>query len=416
MKKSLPIALGVVLLCCLAASPLLADGLIQVNPTRQAPSVINDRGPSPNTGTNMDHNEYPAFTRDGKLFFWTRQENPNPGTQWLWVSYFKNRDSFDSSSEGSTLPTLQMSTPWEIHLVNHQFLTVGNDPPPLSPAVPMNAEIKAVAVCEENDPNYVFEYSDRWRYRVTLYLAVGQPEGTKAMWRQHRLVITVNKASQEITSIATAPATLTPTQVIPQANQPNGQVANETEPMVTPDGKYLFWASNKWTGQGNMAEYLYNATACSQTTQTPTSYSNLPQSKFAWKDQYSDSSKQTKELTSRTNYHAVLEEASTGRIAFIFEECQGQIQCALDPASPNRDCDCDAENDRFSTTGFEIGAEPTPIANRAGLSGTSLLWQSPRRSTHPAFSGPQNPDGSWLLFFMRGKMIWYTKIKIDPNS
>ncbi|MEM9554261.1 MAG: hypothetical protein AAGC60_08380 [Acidobacteriota bacterium] len=411
-----------ILALCLAALALLgtsmpadADTFVQRNPARVAPANINDIGPPPNTGASMDHNEYPAFSLDGKLFFWTRQENPTPGTQWLWVSYFKNRDAFDSTPPGATLPALQMSTPWEIHLVNHQFQTdpVTGAPPPLYPAVPLNADIRAVAVCDESDPNYVFDYPNRWRYRVTLYLSVGDVTvPLSEMWRQHRLVINVDKATGEITSIETAPTTLTPIEVIPEATAHGGGRAQEIEPMVTRDGKYLFWASNKWGGTGRVAEYIFSSTACGMINQTPQPYTSLPVGEFGWEDQYSGP-QPIKQRTSRTNYHAMVE-LLNGRKAFIFEECQGQVQCGVDPTPPSRDCDCDADNEQLSTTGFFAGGGPTVIANRAGLSGNQLLWVPGGRTTHPVISGPRNPDGSWLLFFMRGKKIWYTKIDYVP--
>jgi len=223
------------------------------------------------------------------------------------------------------------------------------------------------------------------------------------MWRAHRVFVVVDKASQEITSYGMSGDFQ---EVIPLTYRPvAGGVANETEPFLTRDGQYLFWASNAWEGTGRVAHYIYTGTACAQLQQSPTPYDNLSSSKFAWKDQYTSGF--TYQKTSRTNYHTVAERTSDGKTALIFEQCVGQTAC--DPLQfGNRDCACDGQNDFLSTTGFAAGGQPTAITNWS----SGPLNVAGGRVSHPAISGPQNTnDGSWLLFFMKGKKIWYTKVK-----
>ena len=366
-------------------SPGRAGGLAQINPARQAPFIVND----PGTVGSMDHNEYPWFSRDGKLFFWTRQENPTPGTQWLWVSYFKNRNAVANAPAGTVLPALSLSTPVEMHDLNHHFL----DHHP-------GEEIKALAFCQETNPPQPEDLGNRKRYRFTLYLAVGPPTERKQLYRAHRIVVVVRKSDQEITSVQVLGGI---SEAVPQTIRPTtGGIANETEPYMTENGKYLFWASNAWGGTGRVSHFIGPLSACTQLQQTPRPFNDLPVGRFAWKDQYTTGP--LHQRTSRTNYHSLISRQDA-KTALIFEQCRGQTGCVPGQAG-NRQCECETQDDSLSTTGFDAGGRPTPIANFP----VSPLNPVGGRASHPAVSGNQNPDGSWLLFYMRGKKIWYTKI------
>lgn len=384
------IAAAIFGICTLLATlPAHANGLKQVNPVKQAPSTINAFG----SDATMDENEYPWFSSDGKLFFWTRQENPNPGTQWIWVSYLKNRDAVVATGENQTLPNLQVAIPVDLHDVNHHFIV--NNP---------GSEIKAFAVCEESDSGYDYDLVNRWRYRFTLYLAVGPPGALRKMYRAHRVFVVVDKATEEIIDTGISGGI---TEVIPTTYHPlTGDEANETEPFVSPDNKKLFWASNVWYEPGVMAKYIESSTTCGMTTSTPKDYSTLPSGTYAWKDQYDSGF--SYQRTSTTNYHSILQR-SDGKTALLFEQCEGQYDCNTSQTG-NRQCECDQDRDWLATTGFTSGDTPSTIVN--GPSG--VLNPTNIRVSHPAVSGPQNADGSWLLFFMRGKKIWYTKIKETP--
>jgi len=279
--------------------------------------------------------------------------------QWIWVSFIKNWQTVADTPQGGTLPDLDLATPIDLDIVNHYFK--GN---------PAGNEIKAYAVCEEPDPVQPVDLGNRWRYRFTLYLAVG-PASPRAMWRAHRVFVVVDKASQEITSYGMSGDFQ---EVIPLTYRP-------------------------------VAHYIFTDTACAQLQQSPPPYDNLSSSKFAWKDQYTSSF--TYQKTSRTNYHTILERTSDGKTALVFEQCVGQTACDTLQFG-NRDCECDGQNDYLSTTGFAAGGQPTPITNWS----SGPLNVVGGRVSHPAISGPQNTTGdSWLLFFMKGKKIWYTKVK-----
>ena len=382
--------------------PLQAAGLRQRNPVAKAPAVINN-DPSATTF----HNEYPMFSTDGRLFLWTRQENPSPGTQWLWVAFLKNRDHVAATPAGSPMRALDFGPPGELHVVNHEFCT---HKPQCKAGNPANNEIKALMLCEEGQQPTV-PAAGQLRYRFTLYLAVGPTGSQRAMYRAHRVVVKVNASTGQILSNLHTSMSGGFDEVIPFATRPAGGQANETEPAMTRDGEYLFWASNAWAGGSTMAEYIGPETSCTQLMQSPKAYSNLPNSRFAWKDQYTSGS--TSQRTSRTNYHAILEKYDVndkGPTALIFEECQGQTNCLV---PSDRDCVCEGQNEWLSTTGFSAGGAPTTITSLgSGPLNTTNGLGVPVRVTHPAISGRQAPppDGRWLLFFMRGKKIWYTMI------
>lgn len=136
-------------------------------------------------------------------------------------------------------------------------------------------------------------------------------------------------------------------------------------------------------------------------------YPNLPSSGsgdyFAWRDQYDGNLD-----TSRTNYHT-LATMHTGRTALIFEECHGKVNGSA------RDNWCNANNERLSTTGFTANNSPTNIDD-SGWGANAIHGSPARRASHPAISGSQLGDGSFLLFFMRDKAIHYTKVEIVPDN
>lgn len=375
--------LWAVLLCAgWLAAP--AHALRQVNWAQEAGDVINHM-------PDMYSNEYPWLSGDGKLLLWTRQVKSEAcapgqnGCQRVWVAYVKNwREIADAPANNGALPELEVSQPMPLTKVNE--LVAGN------------ITIKSIAVCEEGTQPR--EYSNRWRYRFSLYMSTGTPGGTKSMHRAHRVFVVVNKASMEITSMGRSGGY---SPVIPPATRPNGGVANETEPMLTRDGRYLFWASNAFNG-GNVARYIGPVASCTQVNQTPRSYATLPSNLFPWKDQYSQGFTETR--TGKSNYHTVVERPN-GVSALIFETCSGQVDCAAG-GSDNRDCRCKEQKKKLSTTGFADGNDvgPTLITNCCG---SRALNRSGVRLTHPATS-PRHANGTWTLFYMRGKKIWYTKI------
>ncbi len=399
--KRLPALCLLAVFLVFSIEPLRASGLRQRNPVKKAPTIINNQPPP------AFENEYPMFSTDGRLFLWTRQQNPSSGTQWLWVSFLKNRDYVAATPAGSAMRALEFGPPEELHVVNHEFC---GHKPECKAGNPSDNEIKALMLCEEGvQPTR--PAADQLRYRFTLYLAVGPVDQQREMWRAHRVVVKVRESTGEVLNNLHTSMSGGFDEVIPYATRPAGGQANETEPAMTRDGKYLFWASNAWGFPGTMAEYIGPESSCTQLMQSPAAYSTLPSNRFAWKDQYTTGS--TNRLTSRTNYHQILEKlhpTNQGATALIFEECQGQTECVV---PQDRDCECEAQDEWLSTTGFTAGGAPTLIEN---LSGTSAVLHKTMSSgkrvrvTHPAISGPQTADGRWLLFYMRGKSIWYTMI------
>lgn len=418
MAKSSVLSVIVPAIALVVSTPAPLDGAVleQVNPAVQAPPLVND----------SDHsNEYPWFSNDGHLFVWTRQckttspepclnHNPPIGTdtQWLWVSYLKNFDIVWNAPHGQDLPPLQFAWPVELEPVNHAVLQ----------AFPAGTTIKALAICDKTSDQPVLGPDGLLRYRFSLFMAIG-PAGDsnpKSLYRADRVVVTIdpNDNNGEI-----VPSKLRFNgSLLPVTGSDTGD--NETEPALTRDGKYLFWASNGWAG--GVAEYMGGDgfARCSQLDQSRTSYANLPGQRFAWKDQYLGSPATS---TSRTNYHTVIERFhfdDAGDTALIFERCHGQVSCAQGGV---RDCEClgpDENEDgvpddkvRLWTTGFEAAPGPYLIDRCEGCTGNEGIWKEQGRTTHPAVAGPENTDSGrdgWLLFFMRGKKIWYTKIAEVP--
>lgn len=396
----------------LLAIPSHASDLRQVAKVRAAPSEVN------NGSTSRWHNEYPWFTRDGKLMLWTRQDNAGAGTQWLWVAYIKNYDFVANGPEGVGMRELDIGTPMELHPVNHLW----DDAVALDDAT----EIKALATCEQLNANTVNnewpeDHGSYLKYKFTLFVSIRDSGPANEMWRVPTVVVTVWKSTGAIRNVTTAgekheviPFTYHPVAVPPVQ-------ANETEPMMNRDGTILFWASNAWGGQGRVAHKLGPMAACMQgtntTNNTPTPYDTLPSNHYQWKDQYTATPDYT--ATSRTNYHAVIEREN-GRSALIFEECKGKEHCDLGEPG-NRDCECNNHNNWFSTTGFDAVGVPTRIANlnnAAPVYDPTLLASmkpngfEPWRVTHPAVAGPQHPTKkTWLFFFMRSRKIYYTMLK-----
>lgn len=93
MHRSLPVALATAVILVTLAAPIQASGLRQTHPARLAPSTINSAG---------DFNEYPWFTYDGKLMFWTREDPPG-SAQKLWAVYIKNRGQIITTPEGNNI-------------------------------------------------------------------------------------------------------------------------------------------------------------------------------------------------------------------------------------------------------------------------------------------------------------------------
>ncbi len=362
-------------------------GLRQLNPARAAPLIIN----SLDSNGNPEDNEYPWFSNDGKLMLWTRQTAAGGNLQWVWVGYIKNRDQIAATGAGQTLPSIDMRN--AVHLDSVNDWVKVNRP---------GEQIKSIAVCEEPYPSQPERLSGRYRYRFTLYMSVGKPNQQKLMYRAHRVFVVVSDSTFKVTKVGIS-SSIQP--VIPYATRPGGGGANETEPMLTRDGTHLFWASNAFNG-GNMARFMGPSAACSQIGQAPKLYSQLSSSRFAWKDQYASGA--TYMRTSKTNYHTVIEKPN-GQTALIFTGCDGQTSCNRSQMG-NRECECQDQSAMLSTTGFGGGNHPPTLISSSGWTGQAGI-NTAGRATHPAIAGPQRSfDKSWLLFFMRGKKIWYTKI------
>ena len=369
------------------------SGLRQTHPAKLAPSRINNGG--------GDFNEYPWFSYDGKLMFWTR-EDPAGSAQKLFLIYLQNRDQVAATPEGTGihLPDLVVGRYTKLDAVNDwvrdTFVEDPGDP---------EVELRALAICHEPGEELPLDQpaQNRLRYRFSLYFsarAPGNPDpGT--LWRAHNLIADVNKSNFDITIRSNG---LTFDEVVPQTNHPVNPaiIANETEPAFSRDSRFFFWASNAWGGSGNEAEYIGPTTQCQQLMQNPKPYSTLPTSGpgsyFKWKDQYAE--------TSRTNYHTLIE-MHTGRTALIFEECHAKN------GGTARDDFCKANSDAFSTTGFTANGRPCNIVDSGWwFSGRNIHRGRNLRATHPAVSGGQYlGDGSWLFFYMQERKIYYTKLK-----
>jgi hypothetical protein len=355
----------------------LAQGaaLHQTNPIRKAPDVINT--PDPDIW-----DTYPWFSNDGKLFLFTREDTTAPnGVPEVYVSYLKNRNAIAGTpTDERTLPALEVAVPVKL------------------PAAINNGEtVKAIAYCED-DPPQPDALASRWRYRFALFFSRGDVQGERKMYRAWRVKVFVDFASQEINQVDIGG------QVQLMGSGINVAGKNTTEPMLTRDGRYLFWASNAFAG--TEARFIEVASPCTMLNEASQNYGNLPGNRFAWVDQYTVGA--LADLTSRTNYHTVVERPD-GKTALIFERCHAQqeVECLEDPSS--RYCDCEPNYGSLQTTGFTAVGEPHPIQPCCAATGKELNRPTVRY-THPAISGPRNADGSWLLFFMRGKKIWYTKI------
>jgi len=361
------------------------DHLRQRNSAKEAPTAIN-------TTSTTVWDAYPWFSRDGKLLFWTREAN---GKARVWVTYFKNRGTVINKSAGATLPDLSISA---IKILPGSW----NDPQDV------DETIKAYAYCHQalndNTPD-----SNHQEYVFTLFYSTG-PIGTRVMYRISNLVVRVNKSTLEIDYLA-APSS---PQIMGSGVNVSGK--NATEPMLTRDGKFFFWASNAGSFSP-MARYIEVSQECTQLNQSATQYSSLPSNRFKWVDQYTVGN--AYDLTRSSNYHTVLEKGSiaNSETALIFERCNERDQQRCDENEDSRYCDCVSTDDdavplaqRYGvlmSTGFGAGSEPAPIK---GCYNPSLNQDYPGRDTHPAISGPPTTGGTWLLFFMRNKKIWYTNI------
>lgn len=348
--------------------------LQQTNPARKAPTDTNS------INDTRYSNEYPWLTNDGKVLLWTRQ--PSGGVQRVYVTYIRNYDQLASTpTDGRTLPSLDEAPPVALEVVND--------------LVPASHTIKAIAICEKG--TWPIRVGTKDRYRITLFMAVGPKNQDKAIYRASKVFIEYDTATNQL---------LTPFMTGSYAAVSGTNVGgkNETEPMLTRNGLYLFWASNAF--KGGVAKYLKSNLACGQLSQSAKTYDNLPAGDFAWRDQYGSTS-QNEDETRTTNYHTVIERPN-GDTALIFEECHGKIACNGDPN--NRDCECLDHNQHLSTTGFEGNQQPVEITSCC-----STKLNGNFRTTHPAIAGPRNAQtNSWVLFYMRGKKIWYTKIKESP--
>ena len=390
MKKLVPTILCAAFLAAGLAGPLSASGLKQRNPARKAPTdTINHPG---------TYNEYPWFSYDGRLMFWTR-EDPRDSQQELYVAYIKNWNQIANKGPGATLPVLKVGPDDEFDDIN--LWINGN------PAFEMGSELRALAVCTKRLHRQRRDESDQWVYPFSLYFSVRRPDDEAApgqIFRTIDIEVAVNKSTFQadiLTEFDTSSSSSSFFPVVP----PAGSTHNETEPFFSRDSRYFFWGSNKWT-QGGVAEYIGPKRQCTQAMQTPVAYSTLPSTGpgdyFAWKDQYAGAGG-----TSRTNYHTLATKTS-GQTALIFEECHGKTK------GGGRDGWCQANNERLSTTGFDAGKTPTNIDD-SGWDANAIHGDNPvRRASHPAISGPQLSDGSFLLFFMRDKAIFFTKVEIVP--
>ncbi len=407
------VGLAALALCLPAAAHLQ-----QTNPVKKAPSSINDE---------LHANEYPWFSGDGRLLIWTKQckyegqgqcdgvAHPHArpirtNSQWLWVARIDEgtASGLRKAVPGEALPTLSFDgQPTGLEEINHFFIDEAN-------RQNKDLTIKSFAVCEESPQPQSLEGRDR--YLLTLFMAVGEappvgqsddaPGLPREIWRAYRLVILVRDNG-------TIDASINPSRIVkvPGTDAPG---KNETEPMLTSDGHYLFWGSNAFNG--GIAEYLYSSSPCGHLTGNPLPYSDLPSS-FAWKDQYTEAVPAF--ATSNTNYHTLLER-SDGQTALIFENGHGKVAClegrpyvgdADEPCagsnSQNQDCLFKCRHNDFWTTGFDRFQQPEVIQSWSN----GPLNLPHIRVSHPAIAGPQNSaQKSWVLFFMRGKKIWYTKI------
>lgn len=403
MKTKAPMLLLVLLvLLVVGPSGALAQNnpphLRQMNPVTEAPMYINTTDPD-------IWDAYPWFSRDGRLLFWTREED---GVAHVWVTYFKNRGVVINKAAGAALPDLQISTPWQL-------------PGSWNSGTQASQTVKAFAYCRQalNDdtPSAGFQ-----EYIFTLFYSSGS-QGARKMYRIPNLKVRVDKNQQKIvyTDDPSSPQLM--------GSGVNVGSYNATEPMLTRDGKYLFWASNA-PGFSPMARYIEVSQECTQLNESATQYSQLPSNRFAWVDQYDTGA--TWDRTRSSNYHTVLEKGSiaNSQTALIFERCnqRARSDCNGEPCDCNQDpdsryCDCVSVDDdsvplnkRYGilmSTGFQAGEEPAPIL---ACTSAPLNDDYPGRDTHPAISGPPTPGGTWLLFFMRNKKIWYTNIAECPAS
>ena len=397
-------------LCTLFLLASLADvaqasGLRQTHPAKKAPPRIN-------TG-NQDFNEYPWFTYDGKLMFWTR-EKPAGSPQKLWAIYIRNRDQIAATTEAvgpgqpnSELPDLDVGVYAPVVPINtwvEQNLEQGSGQPPI--------ELRSYAICHEPGDEMPANQNahNRWRYKLTIYFSARKPQmGAPAgkLYRANYLFAYVDKTTQDVTFNGNF---MNVTEVVPTTFNPwTGETINETEPFFSRDSRYFFWAgSYGFGGMGLESHFMGSYDGCSQINQAPKPYQMLPTAsggpRFYWKDQYAGIAD-----TAYTNYHT-LAEMTNGRTALIFEECRGKRAGARETW-----CTTAPNNNTLSTTGFTAGGAPSNIDDQG-------WWPNNRRihlgrgtrATHPAISGGQNSDGSWLLFYMQGKDIFYTKIKHKP--
>lgn len=382
-------ALTILCAACLAsgmAGSLHASGLVQTNPARKAPAYINSPG---------DFNEYPWFSYDGKLMFWTR-EKPAGSPQVIYVAYIKNWNQIANTGPGLTLPRLKTGP--EDKFDDIQFWIEGD------PLFEPGAEVRAYSLCTKPANRAPRSEVNQWVYTFTLYFSVRKPLNSAAFGRLYRSVdieVAVNKSTFRA-DILTSLDAASFSQVVP----PTSNTYNETEPFFSRDSRYFFWGSNEWR-LGDVAEYIGPRSQCTQANQAQVEYPNLPRTGpgdyFAWRDQFNGP-----DGTRSTNYHTLVT-MHTGRTALIFDQCQGQKR----PSA--RDGWCQANNGRLSTTGFTANNDPTNIDDSGW--GVNAIHGSPaRRATHPAISGGQLGDGRWLLFYMRDRNIHYTKIEIVPDG
>ena len=403
MKRFMSIALCTALLGPILASPSqAASRLRQTHPAKWVPNKINKA----NT-----YNEYPWFSHDGRLFFWTREE-PIGSAQKLFVIYIQNFDEvWNAPAEGPgvTLPPLDIGTYTEVDAVNdwvrdHFQEALGQG----------EIELRSYAICHEPGEEVPLNQpaQNRWRYRFSIYLAARTPQMSAPvgeLWRFHNLIADVDKTTFDIT-IRTAGSSQSPV-VAPVFNPwiPTEQI-NETEPYFSRDSRYFFWAgSYGFGGMGLESHYIGPYDGCSQLMQPPKPFQTLPTAaggpRFYWKDQYAEPAD-----TAYTNYHAMAE-MGTGRTALIFTQCRAKLLGArqswcIDPINDNL----------LSTTGFTANGVPSNIfvdeTNRNWTNRNLDINKPGRRVSHPAVAGPMNPaDGTWLLFYMQGRRLRYAKVK-----